>query len=199
MVGVLAGTTHTVVSAVLIIFELTGDYGVILPLMLPAALDAATSRVLERDSLYTAPLRRRGVRLPAVPRPNWLRGTQVAALMSPDADCVAPPTPFDEVMRRLLALQRGHDLYVCTRDSDLLGTLVLDDLKGNIPDAANLSMIVAADIMDRRPLAVTPSMSLAEVAARFANTDLERLPVVDERHRLLGTISIRSILRRGTF
>ena len=42
-------------------------------------------------------------------------------------------------------------------------------------------------------------MSLAEVATRFANTDLERLPVVDERNRLLGTISIRAILRRGAF
>ncbi len=199
MAGVLAGTTHAAVSAVLIIFELTGDYGVILPLMLSAALAAATSRAFERDSLYTAPLRRRGVRLPAMPRPNWLRGTQVATLMIPDADCVAPTTPFEEVMRRLLALRKGQDLYVCTGDRELLGVLVLDDLKGSIPDAANLSMILAADVMDRRPTAITASMSLAEVAARFANTDLERLPVVDERNRLLGTISIRAIVRRGTF
>jgi CIC family chloride channel protein len=88
---------------------------------------------------------------------------------------------------------------VCTGDRELLGVLVLDDLKGSIPDAANLSMILAADVMDRRPPAITASMSLAEVAARFANTDLERLPVVDERNRLLGTISIRAIVRRGTF
>ncbi len=199
MAGVLAGTTHAAVSAVLIIFELTGDYGVILPLMLSAALAAATSRALERDSLYTAPLRRRGVRLPAMPRPNWLRATQVAALMSPDAECVAPTTPFDDVMRRLLALPRGHDLYVCTAERELLGALVLDDLKGNLPDSADLSMIVAADVMNRGPPALTASMSLAEVAARFTTTELERLPVVDERHRLQGTISIRAILRAGTF
>ena len=199
MAGVLAGTTHAAVSAVLIIFELTGDYGVILPLMLSAALAAATSRALERDSLYTAPLRRRGVRLPAVPRPNWLRATQVGALMSPEAESVAPTTPFDDVMRRLLALPRGHDLYVCTPDRELLGTLVLDDLKGTLPDAANLAMIVAVDVMERRPPTVTASMSLAEVAARFASSHLERLPVVDERNRLLGTISIRAILRRGSF
>jgi CIC family chloride channel protein len=199
MVGVLAGTTHAPVSAVLIIFELTGDYGVILPLMLSAALAAATSRALERDSLYTAPLRRRGVRLPAMPRPHWLRSTSVAALMSEDAAYVSPTAPFQELVQQLLALKRGHDLYVCTPDGELLGAVVLDDLKGTIPDAANLSMILAADVMDRRPPAITASMSLAEVAARFANTDLERLPVVDQRNRLLGTISIRAILRRGAF
>ncbi len=199
MVGALAGTTHAAVSAVLIIFELTGDYGVILPLMLSAALAAATSRALERDSLYTAPLRRRGVRLPAMPRPNWLRSTPVTALMSQDAEWVPPTTPFQQLSQQLLALRRGHDLYVCTPDRELLGAVVLDDLKGNIPDAANLSMIVAADVMDRRPPAITAAMSLAEVAARFSNTDLERLPVVDQHNRLLGTISIRAILRRGTF
>ena len=199
MVGVLAGTTHAPVSAVLIIFELTGDYGVILPLMLSAALAAATSRALERDSLYTAPLRRRGVRLPAMPRPHWLRSTSVATLMSEGAACVSPTTPFQQLMQQLLSLPRGHDLYVCTPDRELLGAVVLDDLKGTITDAANLSMILAADIMDRRPPVITASMSLAEVAARFANTDLERLPVVDQRNRLLGTISIRAILRRGAF
>jgi chloride channel protein, CIC family len=199
MAGVLAGTTHAAVSAVLIIFEMTGDYGVILPLMLSAALAAATSRALERDSLYTAPLRRRGVRLPAMPRPNWLRSTQVTTLMSPDAECVSPTTPFPVLLSRLLALPRGHDLYVCTSDRELLGAVVMDDLKGTISEAANLSMIVAADVMDRRPPAITASMSLAEVAARFANTDLDRLPVVDHQNRLLGTISIRAILRSGTF
>lgn len=61
MAGVLAGTTHAAVSSVLIIFEMTGDYGVILPLMLSAAVAAATSRAIEPDSLYTATLRRRGV------------------------------------------------------------------------------------------------------------------------------------------
>ncbi|HYG67870.1 MAG TPA: chloride channel protein, partial [Anaeromyxobacteraceae bacterium] len=81
MAGVLAGTTHAVVSSVLIIFELTGDYGVILPLMLCAALAAEISRRLEPDSLYTAPLRRRGVRLPELPRPEWLRRTAVSALV----------------------------------------------------------------------------------------------------------------------
>src|SRR3972149_2117454 len=73
MAAVLAGTTHAAVSSVLIIFELTGDYGVILPLMVSAAIAAAVSRSFEPDSLYTAPLRRRGVKLTELPRPGWLR------------------------------------------------------------------------------------------------------------------------------
>ena len=42
-------------------------------------------------------------------------------------------------------------------------------------------------------------MTLAEVAARFGESDLERLPVVDERSRLVGTVAMRDVLVRGTF
>jgi CIC family chloride channel protein len=198
MAGVLAGTTHAAVSAVLIIFELTGDYGVILPLMLSATVAAATSRALEPDSLYTAPLRRRGVKLPELPRPEWLRATQVATLLSRDPDLCGPEVPFQSLLTRLLALPPGRDLYVVAPDGEFLGIIALDALKGIIADEGHLSMIVAADVMsEEQP--ITNHMTLAEVAARFAEADLERLPVVDEQRRLVGMISKRDVLKHGRF
>jgi CIC family chloride channel protein len=199
MAAVLAGTTHAAVSSVLIIFEMTGDYGVILPLMLTAAVAAATSRAIESDSLYTASLRRRGVLLPELPRPEWLRRIPVAALVVPDAARVEPTTPFEDVLKKLLALPPGHDLYVTTGDDELQGVIRLDALKGTISDEAHLGMIVAADVVDRDVVPITTSMTLAEVAARFGNSDLERLPVVDGRSRLVGTVAMRDLLSRGSF
>lgn len=199
MAGVLAGTTHAVFSSVLIIFELTGDYGVILPLMLCAAIAAGISRWLEPDSLYTAPLRRRGVRLPELPRPEWLRRTPVSALVVSDATHVPPTMPFEALLKKLLALPPGHDLYVTTEDGGLHGVVQLDALKGTISDQAHLSMIVAADVVDRRIEPITTSMSLAEVAARFSETEVERLPVVDERRRLVGTVAMRDLIAEGRF
>jgi CIC family chloride channel protein len=199
MAAVLAGTTHAAVSSVLIIFEMTGDYGVILPLMLTAAVAAATSRAIEPDSLYTAPLRRRGVLLPELPRPEWLRRIPIAALLVPDAATVAPTAPFEETVKKLLALPPGHDLYVTTRDEELLGVIRLDALKGTISDQAHLGMIVAADVVDRAIEPITTTMTLAEVAARFGESDLERLPVVDDRRRLVGTVAMRDLLARGSF
>jgi CIC family chloride channel protein len=199
MAGVLAGTTHAAVSSVLIIFELTGDYGVILPLMVCAAVAAATSRALEPDSLYTAPLRRRGVKLPELPRPDWLRTTHVSALVHRDAERVAPGLPFQPLLVKLLALPPGHDLYVVGEDGALQGVVILDLMKGNIPDEAHLSMIVAADVMVPVQPPLTLGMTLAEAAAHFAESDLERLPVVDDRGRLFGTVSKRELLKHGKF
>jgi CIC family chloride channel protein len=199
MAAVLAGTTHAAVSSVIIIFEMTGDYGVILPLMLTAAVAAATSRAIEPDSLYTAPLRRRGVRLPELPRPEWLRRIPLAALVTPGGERVTPTTPFEEVLRKLLALDPGHDLYVTSQDGELLGVIRLDALKGTISDGALLGMIVAADVVDRSVEPLTTAMTLAEVAGRFGDSDLERLPVVDGNRRLVGTIAMRDLLAQGTF
>jgi CIC family chloride channel protein len=199
MVGVLAGTTHAVVSSVLIIFEMTADYGVILPLMLCAAVAAVVSRGIEPDSLYTAPLRRRGVGLPEIPRPEWHRTTPIAALVSDDAQRVEPTTGFDLLIKKLLSLPPGHDLYVTASDGELLGVIRLDALKGIIPDQADLRMIVAADVVDRSVEPVTATMTLAEVASRFGQGDLERLPVVDGRRRLAGTISMQAVIAVGRF
>lgn len=199
MAGALAGTTHAAVSAVIMAFELTGDYGVVLPLMLSATLAAATSRALERDSLYTAPLRRRGVRLPELPRPEWLKATPVATLLSPAAARCPPQAKFQDVVLELLALPAGQDLYVTAPDGRLLGTIALERLKGAIPDQALLSMIVAADVMDRSAVPLEASMTVAQAAARLAETEAERLPVVDDHRRLVGTIAKTDLLRRGRF
>ncbi len=199
MASVLAGTTHAAVSSVLIIFELTGDYGIILPLMASSAIAAAVSRAIEPDSLYTAPLRRRGVKLPELPRPEWLKVTPVSALLSREVERCDPGTPFRTFLPRLLALPPGHDLYVVRGTGELLGIITVDALKGTIPDESLLSMIVAADVMDEEVPPMTTSMTLSEVAARFAEADLERLPIVDERSRLVGAVSKKDVLKHGRF
>ena len=184
----------------LIIFEMTGDYGVILPLMLSAAVAAATSRAIEPDSLYTAPLRRRGVALPELPRPDWLRATRGGGAGGGGRGAHRSlRRPFDAVLKRLLALPPGHDLYVASDDGQLLGVIRLDALKGTISEGALLGMIVAADVVDRTVQPITTGMTLADVAKRFGQGDLERLPVVDATRRLVGTVAMRDVLARGTF
>jgi chloride channel protein, CIC family len=199
MGAVLAGTTHAAISAVLIIFELTGDYGLILPIMLAAVLSAGVSRRLEPQSLYTSALRRRNVVLPEPPRPGWVASMRLAALVLPGAASVPLSTPFHKVVLELLALKPGRDLYVVDEQGRYAGVIVLDHLKAAIPDEPLLSAVVAADVMDRcAPL--TADQSLAEAAARFAQTDLDKLPVIHPgTGELVGAIAKGEVLRHARF
>ncbi|HEX5745967.1 MAG TPA: chloride channel protein [Archangium sp.] len=198
MVAVLAGTTHASVSAVLLIFEMTADYDLMLPLMLCAVISAAVSRRLEPESLYTSVLNRRNVRMPASV-PHWLREEGTRALLKPVHQRLPPSAPFQEVVVLLLEQPPGTDLYVTDEHGRLLGTIVLDDLKGHLPDHSLLEATVAADVMDSSLPVITPELSLAEVARSFGKTALECLPVVDHERRLLGTVSKSDVLQRGQF
>lgn len=200
MGAVLAGTTNAPVSAVLIIFELTSDYGVILPLMLSCVLAAAVSRRLEPESLYTSVLRSQNIQLPEVPRPQWLRATEVRVLMKPNADSVTASASLEEVVLKLLAQAPGANLYVTNGSGRFLGTIVLDQIKGHLPDHSLLSAVIASDVMDSQIKAVTPEMSLSEVASRFSLIEIESLPVVDAKSgMLLGAVFKNDVLRRARF
>lgn len=198
MGAVLAGTTHASVSAVLLIFEMTGDYGLVMPLMLSAVVATAVSRWLEPESLYTSVLNRRNVRMPANV-PNWVREVGARSLLRPVNQHVAPSAHFQEVVALLLEVPPGEDLYVTDAQGRYMGALVLDALKGHLPDHSLLDATIAADVMDTRVRPLTPDLSLAEVASRFADSPLERLPVVDRDRQLIGTISKGDLLRQGTF
>jgi CIC family chloride channel protein len=200
MGAVLAGTTHASISAVLIIFELTGDYDIILPLMLTCVISAAVSRRIEPDSLYTAVLARRKVKLPEVPSPQWLKSVRVRDLMRSGGEHIPISARFDEVLMKLLSLPRGQDLYAVDPDGRYLGVIVLDALKGHIPDRSLLGMIIAADVMDRSVAPVTPDTALSAIIERFQKLEIDKLPVVDpQTQRLVGTVSKTDVLRRRRF
>lgn len=61
MAAATAATIHAPLMAAVMVFELSGDYAIVLPLILATALATLTSRRLRRDSIYTAELHRRGI------------------------------------------------------------------------------------------------------------------------------------------
>ncbi|MGB8947320.1 MAG: chloride channel protein, partial [Streptomyces sp.] len=83
MGAVFAGASRAPITAVVILFELTGEYSIILPLMLAIVLATTTSRLLTRDTIYTLKLRRRGIDLEG-PAPGARIGAEtVASVMEP--------------------------------------------------------------------------------------------------------------------
>lgn len=61
MAAMIAATTHAPLMASVLVFEVSGDYGIVLPLVLATAFATLVSFLMRRDSIYTAELRRRGI------------------------------------------------------------------------------------------------------------------------------------------
>ncbi|MGH7855925.1 MAG: chloride channel protein, partial [Candidatus Binatia bacterium] len=101
MAGVLAAATHSPITAILLLIEITGDYRIVLPVMIVATLATQVARALKEDSVYTLKFTRRGIELDR--REDMiLRSHTVGQVMRPPAKALSDGAPLGEVVRYFL-------------------------------------------------------------------------------------------------
>lgn len=181
----LAATTHAPIMAIIMIFELTLDYQIILPLMLACVVGYYTSSSFEKRSIYAEAMKRKG----AGDYRRQLAELHVRDLMKPNPMTVSANARFAEIAEKFIANQFNY-LYVTDRDR-FAGAVSLHDIKNylNAPELAQV--VIARDILrDPFPI-VRPDASLSEALESFTRHDGERLPVVSNSgdDRLIGSIS----------
>jgi CIC family chloride channel protein len=195
MAAILAGSTHATLAGALMMFEMTGSYGVILPLLAGSVVSAAVSRALISESIYTAPLKRKGVELPRLARPAWMQRAGVRSLVRADAPVVAPSAKLADVTLAASGLRDGEELFVVDANGALQGVISLDTLREVLADLPDLELVVAADVM-QRPAPISVDASLWEATRRALAAQSPRVPVVSPRegNRFLGTLASSDVL-----
>jgi len=196
MGAVLAGTTHATITAILIIFELTGDYQIILPLMIACVISGLITTRLKKDSIYTQKLTRRGIDLQLGVEATIMRSALVGELMSPGAPTVETATGFREVLGRMLD-ETVEELYVTDEGGVLEGIIGLNDVKAVMTETGLDQVLIAADLMDRGVLWVTPQSTLLQCIDKFAASGQDELAVVEseESRRLIGLVTHRAVFQ----
>src|SRR5439155_8183228 len=184
----LAAATHAPIMAIVMIFELTLDYQIILPLMLACVVGYYTSVKIEKRSIYAEALKRKG----AGDYAKQLAELHVRDLMKPNPLTISPTTGFSEIAEKFIATRFNY-LYV-TDGGRFLGAVSLHDIKSylNTPELAKV--VIAGDLLhDSFPL-VRASASLIEALERFSHHDGERLPVVSHDRHLVGSIAKTDVI-----
>jgi CIC family chloride channel protein len=193
MAAVMAGTSHAPISAILILFEFTGNYDLILPVMLAAIVSSTLARRLRPYSIYTESLRGRGVDLPWRMEEAVLAGLKAENLVRPDPQILRPGDGYGDVVDKFLSTRRQR-LFVVGTDGKLLGAISLHDIKSVLENPENMSAVVAYDLMVPVDQVMNKDERLHRATEMFAHSDFERLPVVDEDGRFLGVIAKRDLL-----
>ena len=193
MAAVAAGSSHAPLSAILILFELTGNYDLILPLMIAAIVSSMVAKRLYPYSIYTEPLERRGVELSWRMEEAALAGLRVEDLVRDDAETLLPTATYAEVVERFLGTKR-HRLFVVDAERNLLGFVSLHDIKHALRATESLSLQAASDLM--APVITTIGIAdrLHRVAEDFARSDFERLPVLGADGKFRGVVAKRDLL-----
>lgn len=193
MAAIAAGTSHAPISAILILFEFTGNYDLILPLMVASIISSTLSRRLRKYSIYTEPLRRRGIELPWRMEEAVLAGLKAEDLARADPEILRPGTGYQELVDRFLSTLRER-LFVVGEDGRLLGVVSLHDIKHALENPAALTAVVAHDLMLPIEEVIHKGERLHRAVECFSHTDFERLPVVDEAGKYLGLLAKRDLL-----
>ena len=182
----LAATTHAPVMAILMIFELTLDYQIILPLMLACVLAYYTSINIERRSIYSESLKRKG----ASYFDQRLADVHVLDLLKKNPPSVLETAPFREIGRDFIA-QRFNYLYVVDGARHFKGAISLHDIKAYLNQPELAELVIARDIMREDFPVIDRQTSLRDALQRFSQHDGERLPVVADAKsaELIGTVS----------
>ena len=192
MAGVLAGTSHAPITAVLLAFELTHNYEVVLPVMLASAVATLVARGLQRDSIYTEKLRARGIDIDR--REDLaLRGVFAGEIMQPNPPAVRRDAPLDVVLARFLDSDLGA-VFVTDARGHLVGQVSIHDVKASLGEEKSLGgIVVAGDVSETasRAYADTPVADALDLLTR-AGRDL--LGVVDAEGKLIGCLSLRGIM-----
>jgi CIC family chloride channel protein len=193
MAAVMAGTSHAPISAILILFEFTGNYDLILPVMLAAILSSLIARRLRPTSIYTEPLRRKGIEIPWRMEEAVLAGLTAETLMRADPHVLRPEDPYGAVVEKFLATRRQR-LFVVGAQGKLLGAVSLHDIKHALDHPESLTAVVAHDLMLPVDRTIHKDERLHRATELFAHSEFERLPVVDGEGKFLGVVAKRDLL-----
>lgn len=193
MGAVVAASTAAPITGILLVFEMTNDYQIVLPLMLATVVANLVARRIEPDSLYSGWLRRRGERLQHGADRDVMAGLRVADAYDRTAAVVAESASLDLLLAHL---GRGAytDLPVVDDEHRLVGIITLADL-GRLAGTPEVPPdLVAADVATEAE-SVTPGDSLLEAVRRMGVRGTPSIPVVDpDTRRLLGVVSRAHVL-----
>ena len=188
-----AGATRAAITAVIILFELTGQYTIILPLMLAIVAATAVSHALSKETIYTLKLARRGVDLNATPGGHsWLGQVRVAAVMEPLPDPLAADTAISAAGQALWRSAHGV-LPVMGADERYHGCVTARALAEAIANTESADRTIAD--LAQMPPKITETSTLVDALHALAGADGTGLPVLDrDGTSLVGWITHSAIL-----
>ncbi|MHB1013522.1 MAG: chloride channel protein [Desulfobacteria bacterium] len=197
MAAFLAPVIGGPITSILILFEMAGNYTIILPLLVAVVAAMLVAHRFSRYSLYTHKLHAKGIDLVAGREESILKQVRVRDVMRGEFHSVLPSESFGSLAASFFDSKIDY-LYLTGERGDLTGVVSLTDLRPYLKEEGLWDLVRARDVATPDPVAVMPSESLLDTLNKFAYRNVAQLPVVSDPHtrKLIGVVR-RSDLLEG--
>ncbi len=181
MATVFAGTANAPVSTLIIIFEMTQDYQIVLPLMICCSVSTLIARLLTAESIYTSKLMGKGIDIHETPEELVMNQLEVEDVMrsAEEEPVLSSDSTFREITQAFLGHGRDH-LFVVDDEERVQGVISLHEVKRAFSDIDQVGTLVrAVDVMDADVPLIPLEATLSEAMNELWRTHYDELPVVE--------------------
>ncbi len=194
MTAVVAGSAHAPLTAIFIVLEMSGDWTLILPLLLAGSLSYVTARGLYPNSVYSEWLARRGERISHGTDEGVLDRIRVAQALNPAPVTLRAGDRLADALRNVAGPPRT-EYPVLDAGGRLTGVLTFEDWHRALLDPAAAGVRTVGELASPPTDIVTTNDSLLEALRRMGTRDAPQLPVVSANGdgRLVGVIGRKEI------
>ncbi len=194
MAAFVASTTRATLTAIVLLFEMTATYEIILPLMLSCVVADAVCYVVSEHSCYTAKLARRGINIDLGSDQDLMRMIKVEDAMTKDVMTITPERPLEAALQ--IIEDTGHmGLPVVNDKGDLGGIITWADI--HIAALRHERHLTVGDYYVTDLITITPKENLAQALDSLGYREISHLPVVDKTNpkKLVGIITKGDIIK----
>ena len=180
----------------IMVFEISLDYSLMPALMLGSVVSILIAGQLHAESIYTEPLRQRGLELAREDsRTGFVTGQTVGDLMHAPVPPLREHASLREIAGRFLGSALNY-LPVVDGQQKLVGVVALHDLKEHLNPGSEQTLIIAHDVMRPPPKCLTPNLPLLQALPIVLESELRNIPVVNsyKENRLVGSLARAEVL-----
>jgi CIC family chloride channel protein len=196
MGAVVAAATHAPITAIIMIFELTQTINIIPPLMAACVVSTLVTTFVQRDSIYTMKLRRRGIDLYEEESHNILKSLFVHDIIDREPEVLPASANFATIVERVIGSEHS-EFFVLDEREQLRGLIHMRELTRLLVEQDALRpIVVAGDLLDPRLPTVTEHEDLDVVIQLFSHGEAEEIAVVDDAdpRKLVGSVHKRDVI-----
>ena len=184
------------IASILILFELTGDYRIMLALMVSSIVATLLINQVYRDSVYTRVLRRHNINLWAGRESGLLSHISVSSIMRRNNERVLDTMTIRQ-FREKLSKSKDENYLVVNEAGKLKGILSFQDIRSVAFEEGLEDLVLVRDIMTKDLVTVTPDENLYVAFRRMGSNNVEQLPVVSAQNpeKVVGVVTDHDMVR----
>lgn len=196
MSSIIAGTTQAPIMSIVLFFEITRSYQIIIPVAIVTILASQIAKFYLGGSLYNLDLREHGIHLYEGMEKTIMSTFQVSDIMRRDLLTIPENMPLSSILD-LFMNRHFMTAVVLNREGEIVGKVYLDDVKEMVRTPELYNILIASEVMEEEPFSLPQNASLSEAFEVMGRGRIDMVPVTASRESRIpiGFITRKDIIR----